>query len=93
MTFPLQRLQSLATGLRLRVGIVFSVPLLLLPATLVARLMEGATYEQMFDKADLVVIAKPLSSKDTEERTMLPGWEDIHVPASIQRNTTRICYS
>jgi hypothetical protein len=41
--------------------------------------MEGGTYQQMYDKADLVVIAKPLSDKDTQERTMLPGWEYIHV--------------
>jgi hypothetical protein len=41
--------------------------------------MEGGTYQQMYDKADLVVIAKPLLSKDTKERTMLPGWEYIHV--------------
>jgi hypothetical protein len=33
----------------------------------------------MYDKADLVVIAKPLFSKDTQERTMLPGWDYVHV--------------
>ncbi len=38
-----------------------------------ARLLEGATYQQMFDKASLVVIAKALASKDTEERARLPA--------------------
>jgi|SRR5215217_262742 len=64
--------------LPLHVGIAL-LTLLVLPASLLARLMEGATYEQMYDKADLVVIAKPLSSKDTHEHTMLPGLESIHV--------------
>jgi hypothetical protein len=37
------------------------------------RLMEDTTYAEMFDKADLVVIAKPVSTKDTSEHTMLLG--------------------
>src|SRR5262249_35805579 len=47
--------------------------------SILARLMEGATFQQMFDKADLVIIAKPLSSTDTEEHTGLPGLDAIHV--------------
>jgi hypothetical protein len=41
--------------------------------------MEGAMYQQMFNEADLVLIGKPLSTKDTAEHAMLPGWESIHV--------------
>ncbi|MGC1323913.1 MAG: hypothetical protein WA849_17165 [Candidatus Udaeobacter sp.] len=56
-----------------------SLFLLLLPGALLARPMEGATYQKMFNKADLVVIAKPLSTRHTEERPTLPGWEYVHV--------------
>jgi hypothetical protein len=44
----------------------------------------------MFDKADLVVIGKPLSSKDTGERTMLPGGGDIHVIGINTEFETRV---
>jgi hypothetical protein len=71
MSFFAKRFRSLAVIVPLRVGIAFFC-FLLLPASLVARPMEGATYQQMSDKADLVLIAKPLSSKDTDEHTMLP---------------------
>ena len=33
--------------------------------------MEAASYEEMFKKANLVVIARPLSTKETKERTTL----------------------
>ena len=38
-----------------------------------AGLMYAWSYQEMFDKADLVVIARPLWNKDTDERTKLPG--------------------
>lgn len=49
-------------------------PLLLLVVPLVsnARLMRAWTYQEMFDKADLVVIARPLATKDTTEKAGLP---------------------
>src|SRR5450759_3362305 len=55
------------------------VLLLTSPISLLGRLMEGATCQQMFDKADLVIIAKPVSITDTEEHTGLPGLDAIHV--------------
>lgn len=51
--------------------------LLAIPGSLMARLMEASTYQEMFDKADLVVIAKPLSTSDTKERSKLPGVGDV----------------
>jgi hypothetical protein len=90
MSFPAEHLRLLPLRLRLCVGIGLWLLLLLLPPPLVARPMEGGTYQQMYDKADLVVIAKPLSSKDTEERTMLPGWEYIHVVGVNTELETRL---
>ena len=42
--------------------------------TLVAqgRIMRTWSYQELTDKADAVVIAKPLSTKDTEEKSVLP---------------------
>ena len=39
--------------------------------------MQGCSYEEMLSKADLVVIAQPLGTKDTTEKT---SWQNI-VPA------------
>jgi len=39
-----------------------------------ARLMQYWSYQEMFNKADLVVIAAIASSKDTDERTILPNY-------------------
>ena len=43
--------------------------------TLVAqgRIMRTWSYQELTDKADAVVIAKPLSTKDTEEKSVLPN--------------------
>lgn len=65
------------------------VPLLVLliatrPAT--AHLMYAWSYEEMFAKADLVVIAKPTSTADTEERSKLPGTGDVIALVGV--NTT-----
>lgn len=46
--------------------------LLAVPAVMNARLMQAWSYQEMFDKADLVVIARPLSTKDTTEKAGLP---------------------
>jgi hypothetical protein len=62
-----------------RLAFVVLLLLLAFPILLKARLMEAATYQEMFDKADLVVIAKPVSTKGTSEHTTLPGWHSIHV--------------
>ena len=50
--------------------------LLAIPGSLMG-FMEASTYEEMFDKADLVVIAKPSSTSDTKERSKLPGVGDV----------------
>ena len=44
---------------------------LALPEMLFARIGESWTYQEMFEKADLVVIAYVLSTKDTDERTSI----------------------
>lgn len=44
---------------------------LCVPGVLVGRIVESWTYAEMFDKADLVVIAQVVSTRDTEERTTL----------------------
>jgi len=51
------------------------LPLLLLialPVLVSARLIQSWSYQEMFDKADLVVIAKPVATKDTAETSTLP---------------------
>jgi hypothetical protein len=50
--------------------LAFSVPQLLS-----ARLTRQWSYQEMFDNADLVVIATVLSTKDTGERTTLPDYD------------------
>ena len=42
-----------------------------LPGLLTARIIESWTYQEMFDKADLVVIARTVSTNDTDERSAL----------------------
>lgn len=56
------------TRIRVLVGVIL---VLSLPNLIVARLVKVWTYQEMFDKASLVVIAYAMSSKDTAERTML----------------------
>lgn len=51
--------------------------LLLLARVVFAHLMYDWSYQEMFKKADLVVVAKPASTTNTSERTTLSG--DLHV--------------
>ena len=45
-----------------------------------ARIMRSWSYQELFDQADLVVIAKPISSQDTTEQALLPNIApDMHV--------------
>jgi len=37
------------------------------------------SYQDLYDKADLVIIAKPISTQDTTEKTTLPDIPDVHV--------------
>jgi len=41
---------------------------LAMPAIITARAVRAWSYQEMFDQADLVVIAKPTATKDTEEK-------------------------
>lgn len=49
--------------------------LLLIPSLLGARLMEAWTYQEMFNKADLVVIGRNVSTSDLDEHILLPGYK------------------
>ncbi|MBX6334968.1 hypothetical protein IRY61_06565 [Candidatus Saccharibacteria bacterium] len=42
-----------------------------------AGLMYAWSYQEMFDKANFVVIASPVWNKDTDERSQMPGVGDI----------------
>lgn len=57
----------------------FAVILLLLTTPLLCfgRLMKAWTYQELFDQADLVVVAVPISTHDTKESGGLPGWSTI----------------
>lgn len=56
---------------------VFLILVLLfcVPRTMNARIVKPWTYQEMFNKADLVVVAEVLSTKDTEERSALQDLE------------------
>jgi len=43
-----------------------------------AREVQGLSYQQMYDQADLVVIAKPVSTQDTTEKTTLREMPRVH---------------
>jgi hypothetical protein len=43
-------------------------------SALIARTQETWSFQEMFDKSDLVVIGRFAASKDTGERTNLPGY-------------------
>src|SRR6266404_5487534 len=45
------------------------------PLLLSARLRQGWSFQEMFDKADLVVIARVVSTKDIGGSTTLPGFD------------------
>jgi hypothetical protein len=51
--------------------------LLAMPHLLMAHLMYAWSYQELFDKADIVVIAKPTSTQDTKERTKFPQPGDV----------------
>lgn len=58
--------------------------LLILDAHLLtARLTQHWTYQEMFDKSDLVVIATFLSSKDKSEQAVLPDYKPPLVVAEV----------
>jgi hypothetical protein len=45
-----------------------------------ARLMRTWSYQELYDQADLVIIAKPVSTKETAEKATLPNIApDVHV--------------
>jgi hypothetical protein len=50
------------------------VVLVIATQALDARFVEPWTYQQMFEKADLVVIARPINTSDTAEHQMLPDY-------------------
>jgi hypothetical protein len=50
-----------------------------------ARIMRSWAYQEMFDKADLVVVAEGVSTKDTEERSTLT---DVHPNVPVIGVTT-----
>lgn len=52
----------------------------IVPQLLVARLARVWTEQEMFEKADLVVIARAVSTRDTDERSTLP---DIEPPNKV----------
>jgi len=55
---------------------------LILAAALLAqaREMRSWTYQELYDQADLVVIAKPISTQDASEKAVLPNISpDVHV--------------
>jgi len=69
-------LQPIHTDLRARLVLLLLLTCSI-PGPIVARLTYAWTYQEMFERADLVVIAGVVSSKDTEERRTL--LDDIRV--------------
>ena len=67
----------------------FSAPVKIITATLLvfattclahARLHKSWSYQELYDQADLVIIAKPISTQDTAEKAILPNIApDVHV--------------
>jgi hypothetical protein len=49
------------------------VLLLAIPLVAVGRIRQSWTYERMHEQADLVIIAKPVTSTPTQEKTSLPN--------------------
>ena len=48
------------------------------PSASIARVKPIVTYQQLLDKSDLVLIAEPSASADTNEKTDLPGINVVH---------------
>lgn len=59
-----------------------------MPGLLMARMTEFWTYQEMFDKADLVVIARVVSTKDIDERSTL--LDNINVIGVITEFRSRL---
>lgn len=59
--------------------IITSFLMLITALSTQARLMQGWTNQQLFDKSDLVVIATPSANSDTQERIGLPGYTALQV--------------
>jgi hypothetical protein len=61
-------------------SLIFALLLVTLWQPASARIMRGWTYQEMLDQSDLVVIARPVATKNTPERTILPHIApDVHV--------------
>ena len=61
-------------------SLIFALLLVALSWPASARIMRGWTYQEMLDQSDLVAIARPVASKNTPERTVLPDIApDVHV--------------
>jgi hypothetical protein len=60
------------------------------PSLAFGRFMAVWSYQELFDKADLVAIAKPISSKDTAERGLLPDgpkWDVVGLSTECEIST------
>src|SRR5438105_3197359 len=66
------------------INVLWIVLLLALSDSTLARLMEGNSYREMFDKADLVVIARAISARDTPERQTILGVPVIGVNTEFE---------
>jgi hypothetical protein len=51
-----------------------------MPGMLAGRITKSWSYREMFDRADLVIVATPISTKDTDERTTL---QDLRPPVGV----------
>lgn len=71
MSFPIKRLRLRGVRVPLCIGMVLCLLLLLLPTALVGRLMKDWSFQEMFTKSDLVVIAAPIATFETKEHTVL----------------------
>jgi hypothetical protein len=71
--FPLKPIIPVMSHLRFSVTrkLLSIVLALIVPSVLMGRIMQPWTFREMFDKADLVVIAEVVSTKDTDERSTL----------------------
>jgi hypothetical protein len=60
---------------------IITVTLLILATICVAHARPFTlwSYQELYDKADLVIIAKPISIQDTVEKTTLSDIPDVHV--------------
>ena len=60
--------------------IITALTILTVPLLAQAREMTSWSYQELYDQADLVVIAKPISTQDASEKAVLPNISpDVHV--------------